>query len=87
MNNFSECVRKLIPGHWGTEVEGNGWELYVLAYPSKNSRCTLVIRISTGILEDGFEIVSPSNSSLNDLFASLESKDVHSNGVVCNDRQ
>jgi hypothetical protein len=87
MNNFLECVRKLIPGHWGTEVEGNGWEFYVLAYPSKNSRYTLVIRISTGILEDGYEIVSPSNSSLNDLFASLESKGVHSNGLVCNDQQ
>lgn len=73
MKIVEDCVRRMVPGHWVTEVEGNEWDCSVLAYPSANSRYTLVIGAWVALLDAGQEVKFEGFSSYADLIQSLES--------------
>jgi hypothetical protein len=51
MKLIEDCLRTMVPGHWVTEVEGNEWGCYVLAYPCANSRHTLVLGTWVALLD------------------------------------
>ena len=75
MKLVADCVRKMVPGHWGTEIEGNEWDCTVLAYPSAKSRYTLVIGAWVALLDGGHEVKFEGFSSYADLIQSLELHD------------
>ncbi len=71
----ADCVRKMVPGHWVTEVEGNEWDCSILAYPSAKSRYTLVVGAWVALLDGGHEVKFEGFSSYADLVQSLESEE------------
>jgi len=73
MKLVADCVQKMVPGHWVTEVEGNEWDCSVLAYPSATSRYTVVIGAWVALLDGGHEVKFEGFSSYADLIQSLES--------------
>ena len=72
MKLVADCMRRMVPGHWVTEVEGNEWDCSVLAYPSATSRYTLVIGAWVALLDGGHEVKFEGFASYGDLIGSME---------------
>ena len=75
MKIVEDCVRRMVPGHWITEVEASEWDVNMLAYPSQNSRYTLVVGAWMALLDGGDEVKFKGFSSYADLVQSLESEE------------
>jgi hypothetical protein len=75
MKIVEDCVRRMVPGHWITEVEASEWDVNMLAYPSQNSRYTLVVGAWMALLDGGDEVKLEGFASIADLVESLERDD------------
>jgi len=75
MKLVEDCVRRMVPGHWITEVEASEWDVNMLAYPAQNSRYTLVIGAWMALLDGVHEIKFEGFASYADLIQSLECDD------------
>jgi hypothetical protein len=75
MKMIEDCVRRMVPGQWITEVEASEWDVNMVAYPAQNSRYTLVIGAWVALLDGVNEIKFEGFSSYADLIQSLESDD------------
>lgn len=75
MKLVADCVRRMVPGHWSTEIEASEWDVNMLAYPAQNSRYTLVVGAWVALLDGGHEVKFEGFSSYADLINSLESDD------------
>ena len=73
MKLVADCVLRMVPEHWVTEVESNESHCSVLAYPTANSRYTLVVGAWLALLDDGQEVELEGYSSYADLMQSLDS--------------
>jgi hypothetical protein len=65
----------MVPEHWVTEVESNESHCSVLAYPTANSRYTLVVGAWVALLDGGHEVKFEGFTSYGDLIQSLESEE------------
>ena len=72
MKVIEDYVRRMVPGHWITEIEASEWDVNMLAYPSQNSRYTLVVGAWMALLDGGHEIKFEGFASIADLVNSLE---------------
>ena len=75
MKTIEDCVRRMVPAHWITEVEASEWEVNMLAYPTKDARYTLVVGAWVALLNAGHEIEFETFSNFADLVDSLERDD------------
>ena len=75
MKIVEDCVRRMVPGHWITEVEAREWDVNMLAYPAQNSRYTLVVGAWMALLDGGYEVKFEGFASIADLVESLERDD------------
>lgn len=75
MKIVEDCVRRMVPGHWITEVEASEWDVNMLAYLSKESRYTLVIGAWVALLDGGYEVMVDSFANVAELVDSLERDD------------
>lgn len=75
MKVIEDCVRRMVPGHWITEIEASEWDVNMLAYPSQNSRYTLVVGAWVALLDGGHEIEFETFSNFADLVDSLKRDD------------
>ena len=75
MKIVEDCLRSMVPAHWVTEVEASEWDVNMLAYPSKESRYTLVLGAWAALLDGGHEVMFEGFASIADLFESLELDD------------
>lgn len=75
MKIVEDCLRSVVPAHWITEVEASACDVNMLAYPSKDSRYTLVVGAWAALLLDGREVPVEGFASFADLIDSLELTD------------
>ena len=75
MKMIEDCVRRMVPAHWITEVEASKCDVNMLAYPSKESRYTLVVGAWMALLDGGHEIEFETFSNFADLVDSFERDD------------
>ena len=75
MKLVADCVLRMVPEHWVTEVESNESHCSVLAYPTANSRYTLVVGAWVALLDGGHEVKFEGFASYGDLIQSLESEE------------
>ena len=75
MKLIEDCLRTMVPEHWVTEVEGNEWGCYVLAYPCTNSRHTLVLGTWVALLDGADSANVDSFTSYADMIESLDADD------------
>jgi hypothetical protein len=75
MKIVEDCLRSMVPAHWVTEVEAHRCDVNMLAYPSKESRYTLVVGAWVALLDGGHEIEFETFSNFADLVDSLERDD------------
>ena len=75
MKMMEDCVRRMVPGHWITEIEASEWDVNMLAYPAQNSRYTLVVGAWVALLDGGHEVKFEGFTSYADLVNSLERDD------------
>jgi hypothetical protein len=75
MKLVADCVLRMVPEHWVTEVESNESHCSVLAYPTANSRYTLVVGAWVALLDGGHEVKFEGFTSYGDLIQSLESEE------------
>ena len=75
MKIVEDCVRRMIPGHWITEVEASEWDVNMLAYPAQNSRYTLVVGAWMALLDGGQEVMVDSFANIAEIVDSLERDD------------
>ena len=75
MKIVEDCLRSMVPTHWVTEVEASKCDVNMLAYPSKESRYTLVVGAWVALLDGGHEIEFETFSKFADLVDSLERDD------------
>ena len=75
METIEDCVRRMVPGHWMTEVEVSACDVNILAYPAQNSRYTLVVGAWVALLDGGHEVMVDSFANFADLVDSLERDD------------
>jgi hypothetical protein len=75
MKIVEDCVRRMVPGHWITEVEASECDVNMLAYPSATSRYTLVIGAWVTLLDGSHEVTFEGFASYADLIQSLDSEE------------
>ena len=75
MKIIEDCVRRLVPGHWITEVEASQFDVNMLAYPTKDARYTIYIGAWVALLDGGHEVKFEGFASIADLIESLERDD------------
>jgi hypothetical protein len=75
METIEDCVRRMVPGHWITEIEASEWDVNMLAYPSATSRYTLVIGAWVALLDGSHEVTFEGFTNIADFFESLELDD------------
>lgn len=75
MKIVEDCVRRMVPGHWITEVEVSEWDVNMLAYPVQNSRYTVVVGAWVALLDGSHEVKFEGFTSIADLLESLERDD------------
>lgn len=75
MKLVADCVLRMVPEHWVTEVESNESHCSVLAYPSATSRYTLVIGAWVALLDGSHEVTFEGFASYADLIQSLDSEE------------
>ena len=75
MKMIEDCVRRMVPGHWITEVEASACDVNMLAYPALNSRYTLVVGVWMALLDGGHEVKFEGFASIADAVESLERDD------------
>lgn len=72
MKTMEDCVRRIVPAHWVTEVEASEWEVNMLAYPAQNSRYTLVVGAWVALLDGGHEVMLDGSANVAHLVDSIE---------------
>lgn len=72
---MEDCLRRMVPTHWVTEVEASKCDVNMLAYPSKESRYTLVVGAWMALLDGEHEVKFEGFASIADLVESLERDD------------
>ena len=75
MKTLEDCVRRMVPAHWITEVEASEWDVNMLAYPAQNSRYTLVVGAWMALLDGGQEVMVDSFANIAEIVDSLERDD------------
>ena len=75
MKMIEDCVRRMVPAHWITEIEASEWDVNMVAYPAQNSRYTLVVGAWMALLDGGQEVMVDSFANIAEIVDSLERDD------------